>query len=87
MSRYTALDCTLTSWAWPLLLCFQISVIGDNEDWLMVHQLINEPHARSMEVPALNPYTFYRCLTLTIAPQLPQFITMSKCSPLPLIYL
>ncbi|XP_058262226.1 protein sidekick-2 isoform X1 [Hemibagrus wyckioides] len=38
----------------------QISVIGENEDWVMVHQLINEPHARSMEVPALNPYTFYR---------------------------
>ncbi|KAK3559960.1 hypothetical protein QTP86_030316 [Hemibagrus guttatus] len=38
----------------------QISVIGENEDWVMVHQLINEPHARSMEIPALNPYTFYR---------------------------
>uniref|UniRef100_W5UH46 Protein sidekick-2 n=1 Tax=Ictalurus punctatus TaxID=7998 RepID=W5UH46_ICTPU len=38
----------------------QISVIGENEDWVMVHQLTNEPHARSMEVPALNPYTFYR---------------------------
>ncbi|TUL94710.1 Protein sidekick-2 [Bagarius yarrelli] len=38
----------------------QISVIGENEDWVMVHQLINEPHTRSMEIPALNPYTFYR---------------------------
>ncbi|XP_062859555.1 protein sidekick-2-like [Trichomycterus rosablanca] len=38
----------------------QISVIGENEDWLMVHQLANEPDVRSMEIPALNPYTFYR---------------------------
>ncbi|XP_036427826.1 protein sidekick-2 [Colossoma macropomum] len=38
----------------------QISVVGDNEDWVMVHQLANEPDARSLEVPALNPYTFYR---------------------------
>uniref|UniRef100_A0A8C7D3A5 Sidekick cell adhesion molecule 2 n=1 Tax=Oncorhynchus kisutch TaxID=8019 RepID=A0A8C7D3A5_ONCKI len=36
------------------------SVIGDNEDWVIVHQLPNEPDARSMEVPGLNPYTFYR---------------------------
>uniref|UniRef100_A0A4W5REP3 Sidekick cell adhesion molecule 2 n=1 Tax=Hucho hucho TaxID=62062 RepID=A0A4W5REP3_9TELE len=38
----------------------QVSVIGDNEDWVIVHQLPNEPDARSMEVPGLNPYTFYR---------------------------
>ncbi|XP_046708916.1 protein sidekick-2-like isoform X2 [Silurus meridionalis] len=38
----------------------QISVIGENEDWVKVHHLTNEPHARSMEVLALNPYTFYR---------------------------
>ncbi|KPP73215.1 protein sidekick-2-like [Scleropages formosus] len=38
----------------------QIGVIGENEDWVMVHQLPNEPDARSLEVPRLNPYTFYR---------------------------
>uniref|UniRef100_A0A8C7N9N6 Sidekick cell adhesion molecule 2 n=1 Tax=Oncorhynchus kisutch TaxID=8019 RepID=A0A8C7N9N6_ONCKI len=38
----------------------QVSVIGDNEDWVIVHQLPNEPDARSLEVPGLNPYTFYR---------------------------
>ncbi|KAL2078677.1 hypothetical protein ACEWY4_026362 [Coilia grayii] len=43
----------------------QIGVLGENEDWVMVHQLANEPDARSMEVPALNPYTFY---SLMLAP-------------------
>ncbi|KAJ8363132.1 hypothetical protein SKAU_G00119630 [Synaphobranchus kaupii] len=38
----------------------QIGVIGDTEDWVMVHQVPNEPDARSLEVPGLNPYTFYR---------------------------
>nr|XP_023684921.1 protein sidekick-2-like isoform X1 [Paramormyrops kingsleyae] len=38
----------------------QIAVIGDQEEWVMVHQLPNEPDARSLEVPGLNPYTFYR---------------------------
>ncbi|KAG7491379.1 hypothetical protein MATL_G00003050 [Megalops atlanticus] len=38
----------------------QIGVIGENEDWTMVHQVPNEPDARSLEVPGLNPYTFYR---------------------------
>ncbi|XP_012989296.1 protein sidekick-2 isoform X4 [Esox lucius] len=38
----------------------QVSVIGDSEDWVTVHQLPNEPDARSLEVPGLNPYTFYR---------------------------
>ncbi|XP_048846455.1 protein sidekick-2-like [Brienomyrus brachyistius] len=38
----------------------QIAVIGDHEEWVMVHQLPNEPDARSLEVPGLNPYTFYR---------------------------
>lgn len=40
--------------------CFQVGVVGDNEDWLMVHQVSNEPEARSLEVPGLNPYTHYR---------------------------
>ncbi|XP_066520698.1 protein sidekick-2 isoform X2 [Hoplias malabaricus] len=38
----------------------QISVVGENEDWVMVHQLTNQPDARSLVVPALNPFTFYR---------------------------
>uniref|UniRef100_A0A671K337 Protein sidekick-2-like n=1 Tax=Sinocyclocheilus anshuiensis TaxID=1608454 RepID=A0A671K337_9TELE len=39
----------------------QVGVIGENEDWVMVHQLLaNEPDARSLEVSGLNPYTFYR---------------------------
>ncbi|XP_016116240.1 protein sidekick-2-like [Sinocyclocheilus grahami] len=37
----------------------QVGVIGENEDWVMVHQLANEPDARSLEVSGLNPYTFY----------------------------
>uniref|UniRef100_A0A3P8VT00 Sidekick cell adhesion molecule 2 n=1 Tax=Cynoglossus semilaevis TaxID=244447 RepID=A0A3P8VT00_CYNSE len=38
----------------------QISIIGENEEWLLVHQLANEPDARSLEVLDLNPYTYYR---------------------------
>ncbi|XP_033896317.3 protein sidekick-2-like isoform X3 [Acipenser ruthenus] len=38
----------------------QIGVIGENEEWVLLHQLPNEPDARSLEVPNLNPYTFYR---------------------------
>lgn len=37
-----------------------MGVVGDNEDWVMVHQVSNEPEARSLEVPGLNPYTNYR---------------------------
>ncbi|XP_026997071.1 protein sidekick-2 isoform X1 [Tachysurus fulvidraco] len=38
----------------------QIGVIGENEEWVMAHQLANEPDARSLIVEGLNPYTFYR---------------------------
>uniref|UniRef100_A0A8C9WZ90 Sidekick cell adhesion molecule 2 n=1 Tax=Sander lucioperca TaxID=283035 RepID=A0A8C9WZ90_SANLU len=38
----------------------QVGVVGENEDWVTVHQVSNEPEARSLEVPDLNPYTFYR---------------------------
>ncbi|XP_034050564.1 protein sidekick-2 [Thalassophryne amazonica] len=38
----------------------QVGVVGENEDWVMVHQVANEPEAWSLEVPGLNPYTFYR---------------------------
>lgn len=45
----------------PLFPCaFQVGIIGENEEWLMVQQLANEPDARSLEVQDLNPYTFYR---------------------------
>lgn len=44
----------------PLLSCSQVGAVGENEDWLMVHQVFNEPEARSLEVPGLNPYTSYR---------------------------
>uniref|UniRef100_A0A672LXA4 Sidekick cell adhesion molecule 2 n=1 Tax=Sinocyclocheilus grahami TaxID=75366 RepID=A0A672LXA4_SINGR len=44
----------------------QVGVIGENEDWVMVHQLANEPDARSLEpyMPltntfiCMNPYIF-----------------------------
>ncbi|XP_077474176.1 protein sidekick-2-like isoform X2 [Stigmatopora argus] len=38
----------------------QVGIVGENEEWLMVHQLANEPDARALEVLELNPYTFYR---------------------------
>uniref|UniRef100_G1SEF4 Sidekick cell adhesion molecule 2 n=1 Tax=Oryctolagus cuniculus TaxID=9986 RepID=G1SEF4_RABIT len=37
----------------------QVGVIGEGEEWLLIHQLANEPDARSMEVPDLNPFTYY----------------------------
>lgn len=46
---------------WCSLLSLpQVGVIGENEDWVMVHQVSNKPEARSLEVPGLNPYTYYR---------------------------
>ena len=33
---------------------------GEAEEWGLVHQLANEPDTRSMEVPNLKPYTYYR---------------------------
>ncbi|XP_051904168.1 protein sidekick-2-like [Hippocampus zosterae] len=38
----------------------QIGVVGENEEWLALQQLPNEPDARAMEVLDLNPYTSYR---------------------------
>ncbi|XP_029383444.1 protein sidekick-2 isoform X2 [Echeneis naucrates] len=38
----------------------QVGMVGENEEWVTVHQVSNEPEARSLEVPGLNPYTFYR---------------------------
>ncbi|KAH0518632.1 Protein sidekick-2 [Microtus ochrogaster] len=37
----------------------QVGVIGEGEEWLLIYQLSNEPDARSMEVPDLNPFTYY----------------------------
>lgn len=39
---------------------FQVGIVGEGEEWLLVHQLANEPDARAMEVPELNPFTYYR---------------------------
>ncbi|XP_016072154.1 PREDICTED: protein sidekick-2, partial [Miniopterus natalensis] len=37
----------------------QVGVVGEGEEWLLIHQLANEPDTRSMEVPDLNPFTYY----------------------------
>ncbi|XP_072737349.1 protein sidekick-2 isoform X1 [Ciconia boyciana] len=37
----------------------QVGQGGEAEEWGLVHQLANEPDARSMEVPNLKPYTYY----------------------------
>ncbi|XP_069511212.1 protein sidekick-2 isoform X2 [Ambystoma mexicanum] len=37
----------------------EVGMTGESEAWVLVHQLVNEPDARSMEVPDLNPYTYY----------------------------
>ncbi|NXT63761.1 SDK2 protein, partial [Chaetops frenatus] len=38
----------------------QVGQNGEAEQWGLVHQLANEPDTRSMEVPNLRPYTYYR---------------------------
>ncbi|XP_074927998.1 protein sidekick-2 isoform X4 [Chelonoidis abingdonii] len=37
----------------------QVGQIGENEEWELIHQLANDPDARSMEVPNLHPYMYY----------------------------
>uniref|UniRef100_A0A4W2CKT8 Sidekick cell adhesion molecule 2 n=1 Tax=Bos indicus x Bos taurus TaxID=30522 RepID=A0A4W2CKT8_BOBOX len=37
----------------------QVGMVGEGEEWQLIHQLPNEPDARSMEVPDLNPFTYY----------------------------
>uniref|UniRef100_A0A803TSK1 Sidekick cell adhesion molecule 2 n=1 Tax=Anolis carolinensis TaxID=28377 RepID=A0A803TSK1_ANOCA len=37
----------------------QVGQTGETEEWTLIHQLSNEPDIRSMEVPNLNPYTYY----------------------------
>ncbi|KAL4834459.1 hypothetical protein H8958_003494 [Nasalis larvatus] len=43
----------------PPFGALQVGVVGEGEEWLLIHQLSNEPDARSMEVPDLNPFTYY----------------------------
>ncbi|KAF1571309.1 Protein sidekick-2, partial [Eudyptes moseleyi] len=38
----------------------QVGQSGEAEEWGLIHQLASEPDARSMEVPNLKPYTYYR---------------------------
>ncbi|NWS94695.1 SDK2 protein, partial [Mionectes macconnelli] len=38
----------------------QVGQNGEAEEWGLVHQLANEPDTRSMEVPNLKPFTYYR---------------------------
>lgn len=38
----------------------QMGQNGEAGQWGLVHQLANEPDTRSMEVPNLKPYTYYR---------------------------
>ncbi|NXF47298.1 SDK2 protein, partial [Oceanites oceanicus] len=38
----------------------QLGQSGEAEEWGLIHQLANEPDTRSMEVPSLKPYTYYR---------------------------
>lgn len=42
------------------LACLQVGQTGESEEWTLIYQLSNEPDARSMEVPSLSPYTYYR---------------------------
>lgn len=38
----------------------QVGQNGEAGEWGLVHQVANEPDTRSMEVPNLKPYTYYR---------------------------
>ncbi|KAF1648541.1 Protein sidekick-2, partial [Aptenodytes patagonicus] len=38
----------------------QVGQSGEAEEWGLIHQLASEPDARSIEVPNLKPYTYYR---------------------------
>ncbi|XP_064323092.1 protein sidekick-2 isoform X2 [Phalacrocorax carbo] len=37
----------------------EVGQSSEAEEWGLIHQLANEPDARSMEVPNLKPYTYY----------------------------
>ncbi|NXJ70226.1 SDK2 protein, partial [Rostratula benghalensis] len=50
-------------WGWGAAHPTPVPQVGQNgeaEEWGLIHQLANEPDARSMEVPNLKPYTYYR---------------------------
>ncbi|KAM7038622.1 protein sidekick-1 [Acridotheres tristis] len=38
----------------------QVGVLGDEEEWVTLHEVENEPDAQMLEVPNLTPYTYYR---------------------------
>ncbi|XP_005054485.1 PREDICTED: protein sidekick-1 [Ficedula albicollis] len=38
----------------------QVGVLGDEEEWVILHEVENEPDAQMLEVPNLTPYTHYR---------------------------
>ncbi|PKK23317.1 sidekick cell adhesion molecule 1 [Columba livia] len=38
----------------------QVGVLGDEEEWVSLHEVENEPDAQMLEVPNLTPYTHYR---------------------------
>uniref|UniRef100_U3IAM3 Sidekick cell adhesion molecule 1 n=1 Tax=Anas platyrhynchos platyrhynchos TaxID=8840 RepID=U3IAM3_ANAPP len=37
----------------------QVGVLGDEEEWVNLHEVENEPDAQMLEVPNLTPYTHY----------------------------
>lgn len=43
-----------------LLSHVQVGVLGDEEEWVTLHEVENEPDAQMLEVPNLIPYTHYR---------------------------
>lgn len=38
----------------------QVGVLGDEEEWVSLHEVENEPDAQMLEIPNLTPYTHYR---------------------------
>lgn len=38
----------------------QVGVLGEEEEWVSLHEVDNEPDAQMLEVPNLTPYTHYR---------------------------
>lgn len=38
----------------------QVGAIGEEEDWVTLYEVENEPDAQTLEIPNLTPYTQYR---------------------------
>nr|XP_006112957.1 protein sidekick-1 isoform X1 [Pelodiscus sinensis]XP_006112958.1 protein sidekick-1 isoform X1 [Pelodiscus sinensis]XP_025034766.1 protein sidekick-1 isoform X1 [Pelodiscus sinensis]XP_025034772.1 protein sidekick-1 isoform X1 [Pelodiscus sinensis]XP_025034774.1 protein sidekick-1 isoform X1 [Pelodiscus sinensis]XP_025034776.1 protein sidekick-1 isoform X1 [Pelodiscus sinensis] len=38
----------------------QVGVLGDEEEWVSLYEVENEPDAQMLEIPNLIPYTYYR---------------------------